>query len=123
MNVRTAPLTHEAVKGLKEGHAVFTMPKGVIKCPGAGQKVSEDLAVVLAGCQVVQCAVYGRVHLIMLPRRSVVCHPGVAITKALHAITKPFEILASEALVRSFAHTHRLCASVCTTISCGRCAT
>jgi sulfide:quinone oxidoreductase len=45
MNVGTAPLTYKAVQGLTEGHAVFTMPKGVIKCPGAGQKVcyiSED---------------------------------------------------------------------------------
>lgn len=41
MNVGTAPLTFQAVKGLKEGHAVFTMPKGVIKCPGAGQKVRQ----------------------------------------------------------------------------------
>jgi hypothetical protein len=40
MNVGTAPLTFKAVQGLKQGHAVFTMPKGVIKCPGAGQKVS-----------------------------------------------------------------------------------
>lgn len=39
MSVWTAPLTFKAVQGLKEGHAVFTMPKGVIKCPGAGQKV------------------------------------------------------------------------------------
>lgn len=41
MNVGTAPLTFQAVQGLKEGHAVFTMPKGVIKCPGAGQKVQQ----------------------------------------------------------------------------------
>lgn len=40
MNVRTAPLTFKAVQGLKQGNALFTMPKGVIKCPGAGQKVS-----------------------------------------------------------------------------------
>lgn len=39
MNVGTAPLTFKAVQALREGHAVFTMPKGVIKCPGAGQKV------------------------------------------------------------------------------------
>ena len=39
MNVGTAPLTFKAVQGLRQGHAVFTMPKGVIKCPGAGQKV------------------------------------------------------------------------------------
>lgn len=45
MSFATAPLTHKAVQGLKEGHALFTMPKGVIKCPGAGHKVcyiSED---------------------------------------------------------------------------------
>lgn len=44
MNWRTAPLTFKAVQGLKKGKAVFTMPKGVIKCPGAGQKVSRRVA-------------------------------------------------------------------------------
>ncbi|WIA22774.1 hypothetical protein OEZ85_001172 [Tetradesmus obliquus] len=40
-----APLTFEALKDLKQGHAIFTMPKGTVKCPGAGHKVcwlSED---------------------------------------------------------------------------------
>lgn len=39
MSFATAPLTHKAVQGLKEGHALFTMPKGTVKCPGAGHKV------------------------------------------------------------------------------------
>lgn len=43
MSSWTAPLTFEAVQGLEKGHAVFNMPKGVIKCPGAGQKVSHLL--------------------------------------------------------------------------------
>jgi len=43
MSFWTAPLTFKAVQGLREGHAVFTMPKGVIKCPGAGQKVRMPL--------------------------------------------------------------------------------
>jgi hypothetical protein len=38
MAFRTAPLTYKALENLKEGHAIFTMPTGVIKCPGAGQK-------------------------------------------------------------------------------------
>jgi sulfide:quinone oxidoreductase len=38
MAFKTAPLTYKALQGLTEGHAVFTMPSGVIKCPGAGQK-------------------------------------------------------------------------------------
>lgn len=49
MSFRTAPLTFEAVSRLREGKAVFTMPKGVIKCPGAGQKVRR--VVVLACIQ------------------------------------------------------------------------
>jgi sulfide:quinone oxidoreductase len=39
MSARTAPLTAKAVAALAEGHAVFTMPKGAVKCPGAGHKV------------------------------------------------------------------------------------
>jgi NADPH-dependent 2,4-dienoyl-CoA reductase/sulfur reductase-like enzyme len=45
MSFRTAPLTHKAVSALRSGRALFTMPKGVVKCPGAGHKVcyiSED---------------------------------------------------------------------------------
>lgn len=39
MSFKTAPMTHEAVQALHSGHALFTMPKGVVKCPGAGHKV------------------------------------------------------------------------------------
>jgi hypothetical protein len=39
VSYRTAPMTHRAVSALKAGEALFTMPKGVIKCPGAGHKV------------------------------------------------------------------------------------
>jgi hypothetical protein len=49
MAFETAPLTFKALENLKEGHAVFTMPTGVIKCPGAGQKacyISEGARVV-----------------------------------------------------------------------------
>ncbi|WIA37719.1 hypothetical protein OEZ86_014601 [Tetradesmus obliquus] len=45
MAFKTAPLTFKALQNLKEGRAVFTMPSGIIKCPGAGQKacyISED---------------------------------------------------------------------------------
>jgi sulfide:quinone oxidoreductase len=45
MSFKTAPLTFKAVQALRSGHALFTMPKGVVKCPGAGHKVcyiSED---------------------------------------------------------------------------------
>lgn len=38
MAFKTAPLTFKTLQNLKEGHAVFTMPSGQIKCPGAGQK-------------------------------------------------------------------------------------
>lgn len=38
MAYKTAPHTFKALQNLKEGHAVFTMPSGAIKCPGAGQK-------------------------------------------------------------------------------------
>jgi len=39
MSFKTAPMTHKAVQALQSGHALFTMPKGVVKCPGAGHKV------------------------------------------------------------------------------------
>ncbi|KAI8470279.1 MAG: hypothetical protein J3K34DRAFT_421158 [Monoraphidium minutum] len=45
MSYATAPLTYAAASSLERGHALFTMPKGVVKCPGAGHKVcyiSED---------------------------------------------------------------------------------
>ena len=45
MSFETAPMTFQALQNLKSGRAVFTMPTGNIKCPGAGQKacyLSED---------------------------------------------------------------------------------
>ncbi|KIY99789.1 sulfide quinone reductase-like protein [Monoraphidium neglectum] len=39
MSYATAPLTFQALQELRSGHALFTMPKGVVKCPGAGHKV------------------------------------------------------------------------------------
>ncbi len=35
-----APKTWEFLKGLRRGTAVFTMPSGPIKCPGAAQKIA-----------------------------------------------------------------------------------
>lgn len=39
MSFGTAPKTFQALQNLQEGHALFTFPPGVVKCPGAGQKV------------------------------------------------------------------------------------
>jgi sulfide:quinone oxidoreductase len=45
MSFETAPKTFQALQKLRSGRAVFTMPTGIIKCPGAGHKacyISED---------------------------------------------------------------------------------
>ena len=46
MSFETAPMTFQALQNLKSGRAVFIMPTGIIKCPGAGQTarcyISED---------------------------------------------------------------------------------